>query len=79
MPALKILVWCTVVGGMAARDVFQRGWFAAEVARLALLVGIGGWMECKTILQTFCWMAQACDLGGEALWNEADLSRLVLS
>jgi hypothetical protein len=64
---------------MAARDVFQRGWFAAEVARLALLVGIGGWMECKTILQTFCWMAQACDLGGEALWNEADLSRLVLS
>jgi hypothetical protein len=65
-----VLLWILVLGGIAALDKPERGWFVLQLARLVQRLKIE-WEEAEGVLETFLWFEIACSPGGRLLWDEA--------
>lgn len=71
-PLKEMILWCLVIGGIAATGRRERIWFVGELKILSKDLGIQEWewSKVKVVLRRFAWVDVACDPGGEALWNE---------
>lgn len=71
-PLKEMLVWCLVIGGIAATGREERMWYISELKML--LTGLGmidwQWSQLRVVLRRFAWVDVACDPGGESLWND---------
>jgi hypothetical protein len=68
----QIVLWCTVVGGVASEDgdPTRHRWFVVQFKRLCLSLGIQTWTRMQELMRSFAWMDIACDAGGYRLWTE---------
>ncbi|KAL2839505.1 hypothetical protein BJY01DRAFT_219241 [Aspergillus pseudoustus] len=66
----KTLLWCLVMGGIAAFNTRERGWFVDELRFLSAENGLLTWREIRPLLKAVLWFDCACDRGGEKLWDE---------
>ncbi|GAD98832.1 conserved hypothetical protein [Paecilomyces variotii No. 5] len=69
----EILLWCTMIGGIAAEDVrlAQRAWYAAQLRKLCVALDINDWAYMKGLMRSFAWLDSGCDDSGYRLWREA--------
>jgi hypothetical protein len=65
-----VLLWILVLGGIAALDKPERGWFVLQLSYLVQRLKIE-WEEVEDVLETFLWFEIACSPGGRLLWDEA--------
>jgi hypothetical protein len=75
----KTLLWILVLGGIAASDTNERGWFVRSIAMVAKILKIGTWEEVTEIMESFLWLDSACDAGGRILWAEVRSRRFLRS
>ena len=68
---LRVLLWCTVVTGIASKGAPEHPWFVAQLLKLSDLLDIRSWQELQEIMRGFAWVDTACDQGGYALWEES--------
>lgn len=68
----EFVLWCVVIGGIAAASGPERVWYVREMNILAVRLGMEcwEWSQVKSVLKGFAWVDFACDLGGETLWGE---------
>jgi hypothetical protein len=69
---LELLLWCTVIGGIASEHSTHRHWYTIEVKRLFTLCGVKSSLQLMETMKRFAWMEEACQGGARALWNAAD-------
>ncbi|KMP09206.1 hypothetical protein DIZ76_016887 [Coccidioides immitis] len=69
-PAGEMLLWSLVLGGMAARNTPDRGWFADKLVEVLASGGPSTWEELKEVMVQVMWMDSVCDMGGRAFWEE---------
>jgi hypothetical protein len=69
----EILLWCTMIGGIAAQDgeVERRCWYAGQLRKLCHTLNIQTWAKMQELMRSFAWVDVACDEGGYQLWMEA--------
>jgi hypothetical protein len=67
----ELVLWCVVVGGIAAFGEPERSWFAAQLFNVSTFLDLKKWSDAKVVLRKFAWLDSACDTGGSAFWNEA--------
>jgi hypothetical protein len=69
----EILLWCTMIGGIAAQDgeVERRCWYAVQLRKLCHTLNIQTWAKVQELMRSFAWVDVACDEGGYQLWMEA--------
>ncbi|RLL95882.1 hypothetical protein CFD26_103616 [Aspergillus turcosus] len=69
----EILLWCTMIGGIAAQDgaVERRSWYAGQLRKLCHTLNIQTWAKMQELMRSFAWVDVACDEGGYRLWMEA--------
>jgi hypothetical protein len=69
----EILLWCTMIGGIAAQDgeVERRCWYAGQLRKLCHTLNIQSWAKMQELMRSFAWVDVACDEGGYRLWMEA--------
>ncbi|KAI2280769.1 hypothetical protein LOZ02_004934 [Ophidiomyces ophidiicola] len=67
----EMLLWCLVLGTMAAKNTSDRSWFCRKLASALDAVGPGSWQELKGHLASVMWMDSVCDIGGREAWLEA--------
>lgn len=70
----ELLVWIWVLGGMAAVDQVERGFFVASLARVQYRSERPSWEVMKAILMRFLWLDSACDPPGKDLWGEVRMA-----
>ncbi|EHK48563.1 hypothetical protein TRIATDRAFT_53915 [Trichoderma atroviride IMI 206040] len=70
--ALELLLWCTVIGGIASEHGTHRHWYTTEVKRLSSLCGVQSCLQLMETMERFAWMEKACQACACALWNAAD-------
>lgn len=68
-----ILLWTCTMGGVAASQTKERGFFVQVLARLLVTSRIHRWLKFKRIVKSFLWLESACDPGAHDLWD--DISR----
>ncbi|KAL2007728.1 hypothetical protein VTN00DRAFT_7710 [Thermoascus crustaceus] len=70
---LEILLWCTMIGGIAAEDgaPARRLWYAFQLKRLYLSLNIQSWTRMQELMRSFAWVDVGCDNAGYSLWMEA--------
>lgn len=70
---LEILLWCTMIGGIAAEDGDPscRSWYAFQLKRLYLALNIQSWTRMQELMRSFAWVDVGCDDAGYSLWMEA--------
>jgi hypothetical protein len=66
----ELLLWCVVVGGVAASYQPDRSWFATQLFHVVRFLDLTKWSDAKMVLRKFAWLGSACDRGGAAFWNE---------
>jgi hypothetical protein len=66
----ELLLWCIVIGGIAAYGQPERLWFAAQLFNVSTFLYIAKWSDVKVVLRKFAWLDSACNKAGTALWNE---------
>lgn len=77
-PSTELILWCLVVGGIAATGSTDRSWFVMKLKALCVVLSLTHWSEIKVVMRQFSWVESACDFGGEALLDEVlSLSRSV--
>lgn len=69
----EIVLWCTMIGGIAAQDgeVERRCWYAGQLRKLCHTLNIQTWAKMQELMRSFAWVDVACDEGGYRLWMEA--------
>jgi hypothetical protein len=67
---LGLLLWCVVIGGIAAEHSPIRQWYAAQVRQLSIEYGVQNWHYMKELMNQFAWLDTACEAGGLTLWNK---------
>lgn len=67
---VELVLWCVVIGGIAASGQDERPWFLRELHILSTILRLAEWSEVKVIVKRFAWVESACDSGGEALFTE---------
>jgi hypothetical protein len=77
---MELLLWCIVIGGIAAENMPARGFYAAQATKVSGLLGCRSWEETQRLMKLFAWLDRACDPGGRAFWrgvhpNAAAVSR----
>ncbi|KAJ9271346.1 hypothetical protein DTO212C5_2696 [Paecilomyces variotii] len=73
---LEILMWCTMIGGIASQDQdsTHRRWYAEKLRKLCLELGIETWASMRRVMCSFGWLDSGCDVAGYSLWIEAHLA-----
>jgi hypothetical protein len=66
----ELLLWCVVVGGIAASGQPERTWFATQLFNVSTSLDLTKWSDAKVVLRKFAWLDSACSRGGAAFWNE---------
>jgi hypothetical protein len=66
----ELLLWCVIVGGVAASGQPERSWFATQLFYVARFLDLTKWSDAKMVLRKFAWLDSACDRGGAVFWNE---------
>ncbi|KFY94549.1 hypothetical protein V501_01903 [Pseudogymnoascus sp. VKM F-4519 (FW-2642)] len=66
----ELVLWCVVIGGIAASGQDVRSWFLIQRNILSTELRLTEWSEVKIVMRKFAWVDSACDPGGKALWNE---------
>jgi hypothetical protein len=69
----EILLWCTMIGGIASQDgeTERRCWYVGQLQKLCHTLDIGIWAKIQELMRSFAWVDVACDEGGYRLWMEA--------
>ncbi|PKX95963.1 uncharacterized protein P174DRAFT_419858 [Aspergillus novofumigatus IBT 16806] len=69
----EIVLWCTMIGGIAAQDgeLERRCWYAGQLRKLCHILNIQSWAEMQKLMRSFAWVDVACDEGDYGLWMEA--------
>lgn len=67
----EVVLWMLVLGGIAALDKPERGWFVSELAFLQARLGIER-SSAEEVLERFLWLGSACAAGGRLLWDEVE-------
>ena len=73
--ARGILLWILVIGGIAAVDTREVGWFVSRLHQMADENGVREWGQLKRLLKRILWLDSACDMAGQQLWYEVERSR----
>ncbi|KAJ5833569.1 hypothetical protein N7474_001880 [Penicillium riverlandense] len=70
---IEILLWCSMIGGIAAQDgeVERRCWYAGQLRKLCHTLNVQSWAKMQELMRSFAWVDVACDEGGCRLWMEA--------
>jgi hypothetical protein len=66
----ELVLWCVVVGGIAASSQPERPVFAIQLFNVSTFLRLAQWSDAKVVLQKFPWVDSVCDRGGAAFWNE---------
>jgi hypothetical protein len=72
----KTLMWILVLGGIAASDTRERGWFVRNIKIIAKVLKVASWVQVVEVMEGFLWWDSACDAGGQILWAEVSMGRL---
>jgi len=72
-----VLLWILMMGGIAACDMLERGWYVQNLGAVAVL-GISEWDDVAEELGNFLWLQSACDAGGRTLWAEVVQNRRIV-
>jgi hypothetical protein len=67
---MELLLWCIVIGGIAAENTPARGFYAAQASKVSSLLGCPSWEETRKTMKLFAWLDRACGPGGYAFWRE---------
>ncbi|KAJ0417766.1 hypothetical protein BJY00DRAFT_325324 [Aspergillus carlsbadensis] len=62
-PELEIMLWCSVIAGICSDVTLYpdtRAWFVAQARNLCTRLGISTWEALSVLLQSFCWLDEAC-------------------
>ncbi|EPE28692.1 hypothetical protein GLAREA_09813 [Glarea lozoyensis ATCC 20868] len=70
---VELVLWCVVIGGIAALGQNQRPWFTGQLNILATILKIREWDEVRVIMKRFSWVDSACDVEGERLFNQMEM------
>lgn len=56
----EILLWCTMIGGIAAQDgeVERRCWYAGQLRRLCHTLNIQSWAKMQELMRSFAWVCR---------------------
>lgn len=67
----EILLWCTMIGGIAADGhPAHREWYAAQLRKLCNVLNIDDWDKMSGLMRSFAWLDSGCDAAGYKLWME---------
>jgi len=66
----ELVLWCVVVGGIAASSQPERSVFAMQLVNVSTFLRLTRWSDAKVVLRKFPWLDSVCDRGGAAFWNE---------
>jgi hypothetical protein len=66
----ELVLWCVVVGGIAASSQPERSVFATQLINISTFLRLTRWSDAKVVLRKFPWLDSVCDRGGAAFWNE---------
>jgi hypothetical protein len=66
-------VWILFMGGIAAIDSVERGWFAERIRWVSNKLKLDSWEDCKKILKVFFGFGITNDVDGIALRDEVKL------
>jgi len=66
----ELVLWCVVVGGIAASSQPERSVFALQLVNVSTFLHLTRWSDAKVVLRKFPWLDSVCDRGGAAFWNE---------
>jgi hypothetical protein len=66
----ELVLWCVVVGGIAASSQPERLVFAIQLFNVSTFLCFTQWSDAKVVLRKFPWVDCVCDRGGAAFWNE---------
>lgn len=66
----ELVLWCVVVGGIAASGQPERSVFAIQLVNVSTFLRLTRWSDAKVVLRKFPWLDSVCDRGGAAFWNE---------
>lgn len=69
--ALELLLWCSVIGGIASEHGTHRNWYMTEVKKLSSLCGVKSCLQLMETMKRFAWMEEACQACACVLWNAA--------
>ncbi|KAH7152730.1 hypothetical protein EDB81DRAFT_789567 [Dactylonectria macrodidyma] len=67
----QLLLWASVIGGIASWGGEFQGGYTLLVAKHANTLGVQGWDEVVEILDKFLWLDTACSAGGQLVWGNA--------
>ncbi|KAI5460984.1 hypothetical protein BGZ63DRAFT_357708 [Mariannaea sp. PMI_226] len=67
----EMSLWCAFIGGIAALNSENRGFFVAKIKDAALACGLESWEQTRAQLERFIWLGLACDARAIELWREA--------
>jgi hypothetical protein len=68
----KLLLWATVLGGIAASYSIERQCFVTALQIMSFNAGLSDWYELNLILERILWLDIAGDSAGKRLWEEAN-------
>jgi hypothetical protein len=66
----KALLWMLVLGGIAASETVDRTWFVQNLAAVSGALKLSEWEDVAKEVESYLWLASACDSGGRSLWDE---------
>lgn len=69
----EILLWCTVIVGIAAEGNGYQQWFISKAWSLCRYLRIRSWVQLKDLLASFAWLDCASDRAGQAFWDKMSL------
>jgi hypothetical protein len=70
---VELVLWCVVIGGIAALGQIERPWFLRQLDFLATILRIHEWGEVKIVMKRFAWVDSACDVEGERLFDQIEM------
>jgi hypothetical protein len=62
----ELLLWCLMIGGIAAAGQEERVWFANQTGETCRALQIISWQGVKDVLRKFAWLERSCEPGGQA-------------
>lgn len=67
----RLLLWATVVGGLAAANTELEESFAMRLKQLSQCMQIYHWAAVKMLMRAFIWLDRACDEGARSMWMKS--------
>lgn len=70
LSALGLYLWILTLGGIAATDSLERGWFIDRLKYHIACHGPATWHDFELELRSILWLDRACQSAGKLIWNE---------